>query len=99
VLAVSTFLLLTLAVARVTRLITRDKISQPLLRWVVRKYGPEHWFTYLLHCPFCVSVWIGFGGSAFWVLFAGISWWLWLPGALAMSYLTAPILLRFEEDE
>ncbi len=93
------FLVLTLASARVTRLIVHDKLSAPIKRAIIMKLGSGHWFVYLIHCPYCTSFWTSLGASAFGIALTGVSWWWLLPAALAMSYLVAPILVRtFEGD-
>lgn len=97
-LVIFAFVVLTLAGARATRLITTDKIAFLIRQWVIKRFGPEHWLTYLVHCPFCVSVWASFPAAAFGIWQTGISWWWLLPATLAMSYLIAPVLLKFEED-
>lgn len=86
------FLVLTLASARLTQLVYWDKITFPLRMWIIKKFGEEHWITYLVHCPFCVSVWTSFGFTAPAIWLLGLSWWWLAPGALAMSYLVAPVL-------
>lgn len=53
-----TFLALTFAVARVTRLIVDDKISLPIRQWVLRRSGEDGWFFYLVSCPWCMGVWV-----------------------------------------
>jgi hypothetical protein len=45
------------ATARLTRLITRDKITAPLRDWAMRTERGRT--TYLVNCPYCVSVWAG----------------------------------------
>lgn len=63
-----------LAVARLTRMVTRDRIAQPLrVEWISESYErvgrevPEYvdmdedapaWATFIT-CPWCTSVWIG----------------------------------------
>lgn len=67
VLAVSLFLL---AVFRATRLVTADAFP-PLAaarRAVIRRFGDEHPISYLVECPWCVSVWLGALGAAAWDL-------------------------------
>lgn len=50
--------LITLAVKRITRLVTEDKITEPLRDSVAEKDPtPEKSLTYLVNCPMCVSVW------------------------------------------
>lgn len=102
-LVVWAFLLLTLAAARVTRVVTTDKIGHPLRRAIVNKYrSPDHWLVYLLHCPFCASPWISLVASALWAFsffpwLTALAWWG--PATFAMSYLIAPVLLSFDREE
>lgn len=53
-----TLIVLIFAVARVTRLIVDDKISLPIRQWVLAKSGDDGWFTILVHCPWCMGVWV-----------------------------------------
>ncbi|MBB3040162.1 DUF1360 domain-containing protein [Hoyosella altamirensis] len=83
----------TLAVLRVTRLITRDKITQPLRRWVADRFDdpdrPESSMTtYLFHCPACMSIWIAFALAPAAIALSGLTWWLLPFLALAASQLT-----------
>lgn len=48
----------TLAVARVTRFLVDDRLSDFYRRWVVNKWGPDSKPSYLVHCPWCTSIWI-----------------------------------------
>ncbi len=54
------FLLAALATARLTRLVTADKIIEPLRARVEQRYGsPEDSkFMYLITCDWCASFWI-----------------------------------------
>lgn len=47
-----------LAVARLTRLLTEDRIVVRWRQWIVRRYGPDSMVTYWIHCPWCLSLWI-----------------------------------------
>jgi Protein of unknown function (DUF1360) len=97
--AVWTFLLVTLATARVTRLVVSDQIAAPLRRKVIAKSGTDGWFSYLIHCPFCVSPWLSTLAGAYWIAFNDLSWWLYPPAVFAMSYLVAPILFKFDQED
>lgn len=93
------FVLLTFAVARLTRLVTADQITLPLRRWVVNRYGEESGRAYLIHCRACASVWIAFPVAVIWAL-ATLPlqwWWLGVPAWLTMSHLTI-LLARLEEE-
>lgn len=45
-----------LAAARITRLITEDKIAEPFRDWVEGRF-PNSKVAYLVSCPICVSMW------------------------------------------
>lgn len=90
ILSVTTLLLAMLATARLTRMVTTDRIFQAprtwLLRKIVRRYGEEHLMAYLPVCDWCASVYVGAGVAAAWVM-AGSTLWFQAPtAALALSY-------------
>lgn len=97
---VGTFLLVALAVARATLLVTSDRIMLALRRWVVNKTGDESLWTYLVHCPRCVSIWIAFPAAIGWgVLTLPLHlWWIIAPAWFALSYITV-LLSRLEEKD
>lgn len=74
-----------LAVARGTRLVVEDVITEPFRRYFVRRFGEDSKLTYLVHCPFCASIWLGGLGAVFACLILAISWWWLVPLALALS--------------
>lgn len=76
---------LALATARGTRLIVDDFITEPIRRWFVNRFGEDSKVTYLVHCVFCTSIWIGFAAAVLACLILPISWWLLVPLALAFS--------------
>lgn len=43
--------------ARVTRIVVRDTVTEPLRARIVRRYGTG-WPTKLVHCPWCVGWWV-----------------------------------------
>jgi hypothetical protein len=97
---VGAFLLVTLAVARSTLLITSDRILLALRRWVVNKTGEESLWSYLVHCSRCVSIWVALPAAVLWgTLTLPLRWW-WLiaPAWFAMSYL-AILISRLEEKD
>jgi hypothetical protein len=96
---VGTFLLVALAVARATLLVTSDRIMLSFRRWVVNKSGDESIWSYLVHCKRCASFWLAVPGAIFWVALTLPLhlWWLVAPGAFALSYI-AILLGRLEED-
>lgn len=74
-----------LSVARLTRIVTIDQIFAPVRDVVRRRLGADSQITYLIFCPWCMSIWIGAGVSAvlWWgtpvgasLASEGISWWV-----------------------
>lgn len=55
---ITSLLVAALAVARLTRLLVSDKLTVGIRQWVVRKWGPDSMASYLIHCPWCMSVWL-----------------------------------------
>lgn len=49
---------LALAVARGTRLVTTDQITLPLRTGVINKWGEDGKAAYFIFCPWCVSIWV-----------------------------------------
>lgn len=47
------------AAARLTRLVVDDEITRPFREWVEAQTGEDSQLTYLVNCPYCVSVWAG----------------------------------------
>jgi len=86
----ATLLLAMLATARLTRLVTTDRVFLAPRRWLLRRliarYGENHLLPYLITCDWCVSVYTGAGAAAAWA-WAGDTLWFQLPAAaLAFSY-------------
>lgn len=54
------FLLHTVAVIRLTTLITEDEIMRPVRERVRREFPNSDYVAYLIACNRCVSVWAGF---------------------------------------
>lgn len=50
-------LLLGLGSARLSRIVTEDRISDPIRAWAVRAWGERGAVTYLLHCRWCSGIW------------------------------------------
>jgi hypothetical protein len=51
-----TLTLVALATYRLTRLVTADKITEPVREWVNSR---SEWAGYLVTCDWCLSIWIG----------------------------------------
>lgn len=91
--------LMTFAVARLTRFIKGDQLTLQFRRWVIKRYGEDSRLAYLVHCSWCTSMWVALPAGVAWAfpLLPLRLWWLALPAALAMSYVTG-LLSQVEES-
>lgn len=87
--------LMTLAVARVTRLITVDVLFDEPRTWLVQKLiNPGHAegfrtkIAYLIVCDWCVSVYVGAAGAGAWYAWGETMPFMAITAALAASYVT-----------
>lgn len=46
------------AIARLARLLTADKISEPIREWVDRRWGDDSARSYFVTCDYCVSMYV-----------------------------------------
>ena len=79
-----TLLVGVLATARITRLVTTDRITQAPRMWMLTRVDADGMWGYLIHCTWCVSVYAGAAVAA--VLAFGPGWSVWVLGALSFSY-------------
>lgn len=83
-------LLAALATARLTRMVTTDRIFLAprawLLRRLVDRYGEDGLLPYLLVCDWCVSVYVGAGAAGAWWAWGETRVFLAVCAALAFSY-------------
>jgi hypothetical protein len=79
-----TLLVAALATARITRLITTDRITEAPRNRILARLDPNGLAAYLIHCNWCVSVYAGAGTVAA-VLWTGTIGF-WVMAALAFSY-------------
>lgn len=84
-----------LAVARLTRLVTEDQILVGFRQWVVRRWGEDSSMSYLVHCPWCVSIYMGLGVMTTAVLWPN-KWVIMSFAFLAASMVTGLLLDRKE---
>lgn len=84
-----------LAVARLTRLLTEDRLTIGYRRWVIAKWGPDGKASYLVHCVWCTSFWLALVIMPVAVLLPN-RWTLAALAALGASYLVG-LLHRLEE--
>lgn len=84
-------ILAVLATARLTRLVNEDAILDGPRAWMTEHAGPKT--VYLIHCPWCVSIYLGAGVAAatynwptYWPVQVGLLGLAasWLTGLLAV---------------
>lgn len=66
------FVVLVLAVARVTRVVVFDEVASPLRTWVLRRWPLPSKPGKLVTCYWCSAVWVALAFSA------GVHTYLWL---------------------
>jgi hypothetical protein len=81
-----TLLLAALATARITRLVTTDRITEAPRNRLLLRLKDDGLASYLITCDWCASVYIGaaVAGAGVWA-----QWWTWtmaIPAALAFSH-------------
>lgn len=69
---------LTLAVAGITRALVVEKPFAWWRNWVKSWSGEDGNATYLVHCPFCTGFWVGVAGTALTYFHHGNPVWLFL---------------------
>lgn len=86
-----------LATARITRLVTHDRITEAPRRAVLRRLRDGSLLAYLVVCDWCASVYVGAAVAAAGAAY-GAWTWVWAPAlALAFSY-TAGWLAAHETE-
>lgn len=78
--------LLILATARITRLITDDKITERPRTWLVLKLEGHPQFQYLMYCPWCASMYVGAVVAGAWWAWGDTMWFMTTTAALSASY-------------
>jgi hypothetical protein len=76
-----------LVTARLTRLVTSDRITEAPRNWLLRRLDPQGLAAYFVVCPWCVSVYAGLGVAGAGTLTGQWTWPWIVPLALAYSYL------------
>lgn len=79
-------------VARVTRLITDDRVLGRVRAAIIRRFGPNHPIAYWVACPWCVSPYVAaalvtiawhYGHTQAYLIAAAIGTASWITGAAA----------------
>lgn len=94
--------LLPLAAARLTRLITRDSIGEPLRSRVRKKWGEQSLPAELIGCHWCVGVWASLLLNSWaWITIHRFNVWglgfifaVFVPSVLATAYLASRMIDR-----
>ena len=89
-----------LAAARVTRLLTKDAITDFIRIWGHKKTkGQDTTLTYFLTCPWCVGMWVCLLSAWSVILLTEWTWWLYLLLALMGSHIIGLMAENFEDDD
>ena len=83
-----------LAVHRLTKLVIEDKITEQLRNKLFDKWPPQTSWTYLITCPWCISIW--FAGLAVAGLF--LFWGVWFIASLILAISSAVGIISTLED-
>lgn len=83
-----------LAVARLTTLLTKDRLTIRYRRWVVNKWGPDSMPSYLAHCEWCTSMWLAMPIMPVAALFP----YTWVIGILAVPAASLVAGLIFSKE-
>ena len=75
--------LVALAAYRITRLIIRDVITEPLRERTIYRINPRSKWRELFRCFWCMSVYVGIAAALALWLWPGVTPWLALPFAFS----------------
>lgn len=88
------------ALARFTRLLVADEITDFIRIFVFNRWGHESKVGYFVQCAWCVSMWAGFGTA--WIVYAQVPsapWYLYPLIALTGSYWVGLLASHVEPDD
>lgn len=89
--AALTFVIYALAVARLSVLVTDDRITEAPRRALLRRAKEGGYLEYLAVCQWCVSVWIGAIAAFVWWNWPDAWWSLGPAAALAFSFVAGKL--------
>lgn len=92
-----TLALLCLATARLSRIVTTDRILNWPRSRLVRRLGGAHPLSYFVVCDWCVSIYAGVGVAAAWHLWGDTRWFVAVSVALAASHVSGYLASRTED--
>lgn len=96
-----TLVLTLLAIARVTRLVTSDRITEAPRNFLLRKLlvrRPESLTAYLMVCSWCSSVYVGAAAAGAWYAWGDTMCYQAVVLALAGSHVTGVLASREAGD-
>lgn len=93
------FTLWVVALARLTRLLTADEITDFIRAWVYRRYGEESTQAYFARCPWCVSMWVAGASAGYPLWLTEWNWWLYPLLVLAGSYVVGILASTIEPED
>lgn len=88
--------LILLATARLTRLVTGDQITERPRVWLTLKLEGHPQLQYLLHCPWCASMYVGAVVAGAWWAWGDTMWLMMVYAALSASYATGFLASKTE---
>lgn len=94
---ITTLAVAALVTARLTRLVTTDRITAAPRAWLLRRLDSDGLAAYLVVCDWCASFYTGLAVAA---VYLWVPWWTWLQVValgLAFSYV-AGALARGEAE-
>jgi len=77
------FLILTLAVFRIARLLIEDTILEPVRERTVYKLDPKNLVRELFECAWCVGFWLAVFATIAWAMWPDQTGWVALPLAIS----------------
>lgn len=80
------FVVLVLATARLTRLLTKDDLTIPMRTWIDAKFGPDSLISRMIWCYWCSGVWASMFTSTV-AAAAAWQWWSWNLGAVIAGWM------------
>lgn len=93
------FVVVTLAVARATRVIVFDEIAQPLRAWILRRWPLPSKPGKLVTCYWCAAVWVALLACLLVHTVTPALPWTWLPlNWFAVAYSASWVLDREGTD-
>jgi hypothetical protein len=88
-----------MALARLTRLLTQDEITDFIRVWVYRKWGEESTAAYFSTCAWCVGLWLSLATTWYALMLTQWTWVLYPILALGGSYFAGVSATNLEGDD